>query len=173
MRSTRTTLILLLGAALLFGACGSNGGDSNATAGKSPSEQARMICQSEAREDIASALGVKPVKVSAPTWSDHLYSCKYMYSNGAIPLSVKELDGTAATTRYFESLAQTLGRVDAIGLGQGAFSTTNHSVVVRKDNKVLTVDPSQLPGEFGAPPQSPSTVALTVATTIMGCWTGE
>jgi hypothetical protein len=36
----------------------------------------------------------------------------------------------------------------------------------------LLVDASKLPANFGSPPQSRSDVALTVAVTVMGCWTG-
>ena len=41
---------------------------------------------------------------------------------------------------------------DLESLGQGAFQTTNGSVVVRKDWKVLLVDDTGLPAQFGTPP---------------------
>ena len=43
------------------------------------------------------------------------------------------------------------------GLGQGAFQATDGSVVVRKDWKVLVVDTSGLPAEFGVPSASSGT----------------
>ena len=58
-------------------------------------------------------------------------------------------------------------------LGQGAFSEADGSVVVRKDWKVLTVDISGLPGQFGSPPISSGETAQTVADVILGCWDGD
>ena len=45
-------------------------------------------------------------------------------------------------------------------------------MVVRKDWKVLDVDISQLPASFGQPPQSASDVAVSVAATLLSCWSG-
>jgi hypothetical protein len=58
-------------------------------------------------------------------------------------------------------------------LGQGAFQTTDGSVVVRKDWKVLLVNISGLPAQFAVPPTSPANVAVTVADVILGCWDGD
>ena len=56
-------------------------------------------------------------------------------------LSVKELSSWAQTKAYFRSLGTQMGQVRTLkGLGQGAFQTTNGSMVVRKDWKVLLVD---------------------------------
>ena len=58
-------------------------------------------------------------------------------------------------------------------LGQGAFQTDNGSTVVRKDWKILTVDISGLPAQFGKPPTSRGDVAVTVADLILACWAGD
>ena len=132
-----------------------------------------MICAEEARVDIASSLGVKAT-VSTPTWVDDVYTCDYVYPNGTITLSVKELTNAAATTAMYKSFETKLGRrPEVVSFGQGAFITTNGSVVVRKDFKVLEVDVSKLPEKFGDPLQDRSDVALSVAATVMSCWTGE
>ena len=44
--------------------------------------------------------------------------------------------------------------------------------MVQKDNKVLTIDVSQLPAEFGSEKLKPVDVASAVGGVIMGCWTG-
>ena len=129
-----------------------------------------MICADEAQEDIAATLGVKPIRVSTPTWSERLYSCKYEYADGVISLSVKELPDAGATTGYFEGLAKDLGQPPGgISLGEGAFATPTQ-IVVRKDFMVLDVDVSDLPPQFGQPMRSPSDVKLAVAQTLLGCW---
>ncbi len=131
-----------------------------------------MICAKEAQDDITLSLGVKAT-VSTPTWVNHVYTCTYQYPDGVIVLSDKELDSVAQTTTVYNAYAAKLGRrPDPISFGQGAFITTNGSVIVRKDYKVLDVDVSGLPAQFGAPPQDRSDVALTIAATVMNCWTG-
>jgi len=141
--------------------------------GAQPSVSAKMICTAAAKSDIAASLGLAAV-VSQPTWVDHVYSCTYTYPTGVITLSVKELDTAAQTTQTYNAFAARLGRrPTSVAFGQGAFITTNGSVIVRKDFKVLDVDVSKLPLKFGVPPQDRSNAALSVAATVMGCWTGS
>jgi hypothetical protein len=142
-------------------------------AGRNPSESARMVCAAEAQKDLASALGVATTAVTDPTWVDHLYSCNYVYPDGAMTLSVKELSSRTATTGYFNSLRARLGEAEHLsGVAQGAFLTTSGSLVLRKDYKVLLVDTSGLPQPFGSVFKTRDQVAVGVGTTVLGCWTG-
>jgi hypothetical protein len=132
-----------------------------------------MICAPEAQDHVAHVLGVT-AHVSTPSWVSHLYSCQFEYSNGTLVLSVKELSSWAQTLAYFHSLGADLGDTGSLGnLGQGAFTTKNGSVIVRKDWKVLLVNIASLPGQFGKPPTSRADVAFTVADVILGCWSGD
>jgi hypothetical protein len=140
-----------------------------------PSISAKMICEAEAKNEIyQSATGVQTTAAFHPTWIDHVYSCDYDYPGGAkMTLSVKEVADVAQTTAYFDSLATKLGKTKEIaGLGQGAFQVRDGSVVVRKDFKILLIDVTKLPAQFGVPVASRGDVAINVAETIMGCWTG-
>ncbi len=132
-----------------------------------------MVCGADAQEKFATILGVKAV-VTAPTWTGHLYSCRYAYPSGYFTLSVKELSSWGQTLGYYRRLRSGLG-VDSTfpKLGQGGYSTRDGSVVVRKDWKVLLVDDTGLPAEFGNPPTSPGNVAVIVANVILGCWDGD
>lgn len=139
-----------------------------------PSRSAKMVCESEAEGDITGLLGVPPDGIDPPTWSDSTYSCRYRYPNGSFTLSVKELPDRAATDRYYRGLDVRMGDVGTLSeLGEGGFMTSNNSVVTRKDNKVLLVDAAQLPPALGRWSLGPAAVARTVATAIMGCWTGD
>jgi hypothetical protein len=132
-----------------------------------------MVCAPEAQKDLASALGVTTTAVSDPTWGDHVYSCRYMYPDGTMALSVKELSSRTATTAYFNSLRAQLGEAERLsGVAQGAFMTTNGSLVLRKDYKVLVVDTSGLPEPFGSGYKTRGEVAVGVGITVLGCWTG-
>lgn len=144
-------------------------------AGSTPSPLAVQICATQARVDIASSLG-ETATISTPTWSaaQHLYSCDYRYSSGSFTLSMKELSSWPQTYAYYDSLQTQLGKAMPLqNLGQGAFQTTDGSVVVRKDWKVLLVDSSGLPAQFGVPPTPSKDVAVTVADVILGCWAGD
>lgn len=78
------------------------------------------------------------------------------------------------TYSYFQTLAIQMGKARTLQhLGQGAFQTTNGSVVVRKDWKVLVVNSVGLPPQFGQPPTSSGDVTVTVSDAILGCWAGD
>jgi hypothetical protein len=183
---------LALVAAVVLAGCGSSGGSaaSNTTpptttvnqlsspswdkAHPTPSKSAKLVCQPEARQDIAASVGVKETSVTTPIWvqAQHLYSCTYVYPKGKITLSVKEMSTEAETTAYFDSVKQKYGLTQQLnGLGQGAWILKNNDVVVRKDYKVLLVDVHAIPANF-APAMTRSDVAVNVAVAIMGCWTG-
>jgi hypothetical protein len=173
-------LVLVL--ALGLAGCGSGSGSQAQTAatslskpaGANPSISSKMVCTPQTQSDVQQSLGVQPTQVTTPTWVNHLYTCRYVYPNGSFALSVKELSSTAETNGYYDQQAGQLGRrPDRIALGQGAFLTTGGSLIVRKNYKVMTVDTSQLPAQFGNPPQVPSDVALSVAAIIMTCWKDE
>jgi hypothetical protein len=160
-----------IGFAVLAAGCASAGAaQSNAQA---PAAATAMICRTEAIQEIASAVGVQAT-VSRPAWHDHLYSCTYKYPSGSMRLSVKELPDLPQTGAYFRQLQAGMGDKGAVqNLGQGAFRTANGSVVVRKDAKVLLVDVTGLPAQFGQPPTTAGNVALTVADVILACWSGD
>ncbi|MGA2522037.1 MAG: hypothetical protein ABSG81_14615 [Acidimicrobiales bacterium] len=173
--------LALLGVVVVAAACASSPSSARHAqetraplpAGRSPSKISKMVCAVDAQREIADALGLKAV-VQTPTWVQHRYSCRYTYPNGSFTLSVQELSSWSQTVGYFRSLHSSLGDTGSVAnLGQGAFSTTDGSVVVRKDWKVLFVDITGLPSQFGVPPTSASDVAVTVADVILGCWDGD
>ena len=142
-------------------------------AGRLPSAVSKEVCSDEARTDINSALGVKAT-VQTPTWVNHVYACRLLYTGAYVELSVKELSSWGQTYGYYDMLKSQLGSTGTInGLGQGAFQAPNGSVVVRKDWKVLLVNPAGLPSQFGVPPTPSADVAVTVADVILGCWAGD
>jgi hypothetical protein len=182
-RSVHAFAAVVVGAVLVLAGCGGSSGSKSSTpttvpghvakeAAADPSESAKMVCAPEAVGDIAETLGVKTTQPPKPTWVDHVYSCDYVYPNGTMTLSVKELSSADDTTAYFNGLADKLGKSQDIQIGQGAFTTKNGSAVVRKDYKVLLVDTTKLPAQFGVPADTRENVAINVAETIMGCWTG-
>ncbi|MBV8463105.1 MAG: hypothetical protein JO368_07415 [Acidimicrobiales bacterium] len=118
-------------------------------------------------------LGVT-ASVTTPTWTDHVYACRYRYPDGSFELTVKELSSWPQTLAYYAAFGRKEGLTPTVPrLGQGSFQTDNGSMVVRKDWKVLQVDISGLPDQFGHPPTSRGDVAVTVADVILACWSGD
>jgi hypothetical protein len=139
-----------------------------------PSESAKMVCTEDAQDDIyKGATGVKTTSVSTPTWDDHVYACDYVYPNGTMRLETKELSTLEETTEFYEAQAEQLGKTEDLnGIGEAGFSTVNGSAVIRKDYKVLSVDVSELPEQFGLPSAPRSDVAINTAFQIFQCWIG-
>lgn len=132
-----------------------------------------MVCESEAENDIQQAIGEKVLQPLTPNWVDSTYACRYVFKGGSMLLSVKEVPTVAGANAYFDQVKKALGVSEMVnGLGQGGFVAKNDNAVVVKDNKVLVVDVQALPKKFGSPSSPRSEVALNVAATIMGCWTG-
>jgi hypothetical protein len=133
-----------------------------------------MICQPEAVEEIAAALGVPTSAPPTASWSDHVYSCRYVYPSGVMVLSIKELPDEAATTAYYRAAQDSVGSHTPVQvLGQDGFAGPDGSLYVRKDFKVLRVDVSALPDRIGQRPYTRADAAFTVAAVIMSCWTGS
>jgi hypothetical protein len=148
-------------------------GPSTAT-GPGPSESAKMICQPEAADEIAAAIGVQPNQPPASSWANQVYSCRYTYPTGVMVLSIKELSDGAATAAYYTAAQNALPSHTTVQvLGQDGFVGPDGSTYVRKDFKVLRVDVSALPATFGQPPEPRADAAFTVAAVIMSCWTGN
>ena len=182
MKTSVGRLILLLCCVAVVGAaCGTSSNQPSKPvaaraplpAGRTPSAISKMVCSKEAEKELAATLGVSAV-IARPTWIDHVYSCQYIYPNGTFTLSVKELSDWSETYSYFDRLREVQGKTTSVNaLGQGAYATRNGSIVVRKDWKVLLVDVSGLPPQFGKPATSSADVAYTIADVIMGCWSGD
>jgi hypothetical protein len=141
---------------------------------RAPSPVSKMICSPEVRAEISAVLTVTLKRAARPTWVDQVYACRYPSRSGTLTLSVKELPDATTSSTYVEDLGVALGRrPDLIRLGDEAFVATDGSVVVSKDNKVLVVDVSRLDPDIGTQHRAPADAALSVASVILGCWTGD
>ena len=133
-----------------------------------------MICRHETIQDFAEVLGERTIAAPTATWHNHRYTCTYRYRNGTMVLYVQALPTLAGTIAFMKSVGAAEGYAGLVlHTGQGSFTTSNGSVVSRKDNKVLVVDVAGLPAQFGRPPTSRHDVALTVTDLIFACWRGD
>jgi hypothetical protein len=185
MTPRRALVAMTTVAALALAGCGSTASSSSAPSSHAtpasasasaggPSAQTRMICATEAQHDLAATLGLQAANVSTPTWRADVYSCAYRYANGSFTLSVHQAADTRAAHSTFTALGAQLTRRTALeGLGDDAVTTANGSVLVQKDDDVLLVDIRALASRFGVPPDTRANAAISIAATIMGCWTGS
>jgi hypothetical protein len=182
MRTHRSSLVavilLLVGAAA--GCASATGGPSRnaatdhrspATLADGPSTAAKMVCEAEAREEVAKALGT--TATATGSWAAPVFTCTYVLPAGTMVLSVRELTSAAETTAYFTSAQDAATSATKVPeVGDAAFAVADGSVYVRKDFKVLHVDVTKLPAFFGQPPISRAAAGVRVATVIMSCWVG-
>lgn len=140
-----------------------------------PSKQARMICESEIRRNVATLMGLSTPPPSKTSWADHLYTCTYQLPVGPLVLSVKELPDVAAARTYFNATRQRLGLTKPlagiVGLGLPAYENKTGTVLFLKDNMILEVNATALPRQVGPQDVSPAALAYTVATGVLACWT--
>lgn len=142
-----------------------------------PSSSARMICGSETRHNVATLLALPAPPTASTTWVDHVYTCTYHLAQGPLVLSVHEAGSVPAARSYFDALRDHLGTTHALrgaaGLGLPAFETAAGNVVFLKDDKTLQVDGTQLPRNVERSQRTPTDLAYTLATDILGCWSGD
>jgi hypothetical protein len=147
------------------------------SAAAGPSESARMVCDSEIRGDVATALALSAQPTATPTWANHLYTCTYHLAPGPLVLSVKELPDVPAARVYFSELRKQLAPTQAVlglaSLGLPGYQTPSGTVIFLKDNKTLEVDATALPAQTGPNLVSRTDLAYQIATNILGCWTGK
>jgi hypothetical protein len=152
------------------GALATTGTSRTATSAQ-PAASSVMICAGEAADDISAVLDMQPGQPPVHTWSDHLYTCRYRFSDATITLSVKELADPAAADAYYASRTATHpGWKPLPELGKDAFVAPDGYTVVRKDTSVLQVDVTGLPDRFGPRRLARAEIGIAIATIIMGCW---
>jgi hypothetical protein len=142
-----------------------------------PSDSAKMICAPETQHNLAMLLGLHAPPHSVASWEDHVYTCTYHLAQGPLVLSVTESASDAAARRYFSSLQAGNGQAHALrgleSLGLPAFETSDGTVAFVKDNMTLQVDATRLPPQVGAKRSTPTSLAYTLATDVLGCWNGD
>jgi hypothetical protein len=170
----KRSAVISLAAVLAVAGCGGTPTSRNANASSvsAPSAAAKLACSADAVSDVATSLGVGVTKPLAPTWADHTYTCRYVFTDGVMVLSVTDHPDASTATAAFTS-HQPTGAVSVPGVGQAAYARPDGSAVIRKDASVLTVDVSGLPATFGVPPHPRNIDALTVADAILACWTED
>jgi hypothetical protein len=171
MRVRAKTSALLAAVVLLAGCSSTTAAAPRAEPTMPPLASTKLICSDEAASAIAAQLGVQTTQPLQATWVDQTYSCPYVYADGVMTLSVKQLDDATGATAYYKAQEQAApGHTATPVLGADGFATPDGTLTTHKDTSVFTVDVSKLPATFGAPSRARGDLAFTVSAIVLTCW---
>ena len=127
---------------------------------------AEEVCEDMVKEAVEAVAGQPLAVPQQGSWAGRTYTCTYDLGDGQLVLRVEALRARAGARALFREM-RGLADVDERlhGIGQQAFQATDGTLVARKDNFVLTADPSLLPARLDR-----GDVAFTAATAVMTCW---
>ena len=129
-------------------------------------ELAAEVCEEMVGDAAIDAAGEELVAPQQGVWSGSRYSCPYQFNGGSLAVNVDVFKSVAAAKQGFKKVRdQTADRTRLYGIGQQAFQADDLKLVSRKDNFVLTVDPTALPDRFN---RDGMVWATTLA--VFGCW---
>jgi len=168
----RTFVVVAVLALVALGGCADDNSWGTAAPAHVPSAAARLACGTDAASDITTSLGVGVTAPVRPVSAGSRTSCEFVFAAGTMMLSVADHPSAAAASAAF-ARSRPPGAAAVPGLGQQAYALDDGTTVVRKDASVLTVDVSGLPATFGVPPHPRNLDAITVAGTVLACWTED
>jgi hypothetical protein len=134
--------------------------------GSKARELAAEVCEDMVGDAAVSAAGEALLAPQQGAWAGTRYSCTYGFDGGSLALRVDVFKSVTAAKQGFAKVRDaTTGRTRLYGIGQQGFQAKDLVLVSRKDNFVLTVDPTALPARLNRD-------AITWASTraVFDCW---
>ena len=161
-----TRALILVSAVALVCSFGAPAGAKVTKPGEKAQELAAEVCEDMVRDAAVSAAGTGLLTPQQGAWEGRRYSCPYQFDGGTLAVRVDVFKSVAAAKRGFEKVRKhTAVDTRLFGIGQQAFQAEDLTLVSRKDNFLLTVDPTGLPDRLDRD-------AITWATTraVFDCW---
>ena len=168
-------VITTVGVVVTLAACGggsSAGSDgiAHGSARNGPGRAAGEACEPMVRDSVPATVGLALAGEPTSTVRGDTFSCLYNFAGGTLDMSVRDLHTISRARRYFRDVRGREGVGDALsGLAEGGFTKADGSVVAMKDAMILTVDVTALPPTG----TDRSGIAIDLASTVLGCWTGD
>jgi hypothetical protein len=156
-------------AALVLAMVGAAAGPATAKVTK-PNAAARELA-AEVCEDMVgdAAVGIAGEELLAPqqgTWTGWRYSCPYQFADGVLLVTVDVAKSVSEAKRTFKDVRRReVDPTRLFGIGQQAFQAEDLTLVTRKDNFVLTVDPTALPSRIDR-----DAMAFATTRAVFDCW---
>ena len=166
MRRARAAVIL---AALVLGILGAAVSPAAAKVTK-PNAAARELA-AEVCEDMVgdAAINAARAPLVAPqqgTWTGWRYSCPYQFEDGVLLVTVDVAKSVTEAKRNFkDARSREVDPTRLYGIGQQAFQADDFVLVSRKDNFVLTVDPTALSDRLDH-----DTITWATTRAVFDCW---
>ena len=156
-------------AALVLAMVGAAAGPATAKVTK-PNAAARELAAEVCEEMVSdAAVGIAGEELLAPqrgTWTGWRYSCPYRFEGGTLLVTVDVFKSVAAAKQGFEKVrGREVDPTRLFGIGQQAFQAEDFTLVSRKDNFVLTVDPTALPPRIDR-----DAMAFATTRAVFDCW---
>jgi len=124
------------------------------------------VCEAMVGNALVEFLGGPLPAPQHGAWAGHTYTCTYPLAGGQLVLTVDQLHTKAAAKAAYTRLQQaTKDRTRLNGLGNAAYQAPDGTLVARKDQFVLDVDPTGAPAGV-----RPADLAFAAVVAVMGCW---
>lgn len=133
-----------------------------AEAEEDPTEE---ICDTMVRQAVTDIVHLPYTVAKSKTPTESV--CTYTFANGSLLLRVHTATTNSDANAYFDGLRNDAGKTTKLALGSPAFLASNGTTVMVKDNLVLVVDPTKLPGGVDRANTSES-----LAAEVLSCWVG-
>jgi hypothetical protein len=135
-----------------------------------PNRAARALAAEVCEEMVSdAAVGIAGQELVAPqqgTWTGWRYSCPYEFEGGALLVTVDVYESVAAAKQDFKTVrSREVDPTRLFGIGQQAFQAEDFTLVSRKDNFLLTVDPTSLPTGIDR-----DAMAFATTRAVFDCW---
>jgi hypothetical protein len=153
----------------VLAACSSGGGDgapAGAVGDPAPTEEQASICGEMAQDAVERLVGTPLEDPPVARLRGARYSCRYENGEGVLRLTVDDVGTVRQARAQLEEHGRSPDVLDRLtALGDGGFEMTDGSIVLAKDQFVLTVDPNGLAAGVAKRP-----VSLGVTVAVMDCW---
>jgi hypothetical protein len=129
-------------------------------------ELAAEVCEEMVSDAAVHAAREQLVAPQQGAWSGSRYTCPYQFDGGTLAVDVDVFRSVDAAKKGFSTARDRMeDRTRLYGIGQQAFQAGDLTLVSRKDNFVLTIDPTALPARFN---RDGIVWATTLA--VFDCW---
>jgi|SRR3954454_7822181 hypothetical protein len=190
----RTASVGCAAALLMLVGCSASGGASTGTTssapaardtsaaaphstGPGPSAPAKMICSDDIRAAVKKTFGLPTTPRPTDSYANQVYRCTYPVGGGSLILAVQDAPDVKSGAAFYTGLKAQLSQPQPVEefdtFGLPAFQTPDGRVALIKDGKTLLVDATGVPATSLPDGFKPTDAAYTIASAVVGCWTGD
>jgi hypothetical protein len=127
---------------------------------------AAEVCEDMVADAVVASTQQSLTTAQTGTWAGRMYTCRYDVPGGALNVRVDVAPSNGrARALFVHRQRSATSRQRLFGIGEAGFQASDGTLVARKDNFVLTVDPTGLPSGVDR-----DVVAFATTRAIFDCW---